>query len=235
MKNLLLVKVKAVLEAIAAAPRPVAINELAKSLNLPLPTLSRITADLVEMGLVDKIDYHHLVPGLGMLHLGECARQNIPLIRQAEPLCRRFSSQYGKFSFIIAGISEGAVYTIYSSNPTYSDRATLWACGLGTLLLATSGKDMSEARECYLREFPRADVAEKLIFEREYETIQQKKHLFRLNTMRLWSLSMPFSYHKSSCGICFFGTAPQNTPPERFSFECAKVIAKLNNLTGMEE
>ena len=121
MKNLLLVKVKAVLEAIAAAPQPTALNELAKSLNLPLPTLSRITADLVEMGLVDKIDYHHLAPGLGMLRLGECARQNIPLIQQVVPLCQRFAAQYGNISFIIAAISGNSIFQIYSINPAFSD------------------------------------------------------------------------------------------------------------------
>lgn len=235
MKNLLLVKVKAVLEAIAAAPQPTALNELAKSLNLPLPTLSRITADLVEMGLVDKIDYHHLAPGLGMLRLGECARQNIPLIQQVVPLCQRFAAQYGNISFIIAAISGNSIFQIYSSNPAFSDSAILWSSGIATVLLAASGKDLSQAQQCYLQKFPQAEIAEKLIFEREFESVLQKKHLFRISTMRLWSLSMPFNYHNNSCGVSFFGNAPKDTSPERFIFECAKLIAKLNSLTDVNE
>jgi len=61
MKNLLLVKMQAVLETLAAEGT-VSLNTLSERLNIPLPTLSRLVSDMVEMKLVEKIDYYRIAP-----------------------------------------------------------------------------------------------------------------------------------------------------------------------------
>ena len=63
MKSSLMFKAASILEAICASKHPVAIKELTGILDLPLPTVSRLCADLIEIGLLEKTDYHHLVPG----------------------------------------------------------------------------------------------------------------------------------------------------------------------------
>ena len=66
MKNQLLGKVQTVLETLICAKKPLSIKELSDQLAMPLPTVSRLCSDLVEMGLIEKTDYHHLVPGISL-------------------------------------------------------------------------------------------------------------------------------------------------------------------------
>ena len=65
MKNLLLHKVRLVLETLAAHGT-VSLNELSTRLNIPLPTLSRLISDMAEMKLVEKIDYYRIAPAAGL-------------------------------------------------------------------------------------------------------------------------------------------------------------------------
>ena len=54
MKSSLLSKAGAVLEAVCRLDHPVAIKELTQMLDMPLPTVSRLCADLVDLRLLEK-------------------------------------------------------------------------------------------------------------------------------------------------------------------------------------
>ena len=80
MKSSLLTKAGAVLEAVCSLDHPAAIKELTGILQLPLPTVSRLCADLVEIGLLEKTDYHHLIPGIALIRFGSRALELSPLL-----------------------------------------------------------------------------------------------------------------------------------------------------------
>ena len=88
MKNLLLAKTFAVLDAISGADGEILFRDLAARLEIPPPTLSRIVADLLEQGMIEKRGRGRLVPACGMLRLGQRAYRNSPLCRAAAPLLR---------------------------------------------------------------------------------------------------------------------------------------------------
>ena len=55
MKNQLLSKVCKVLDAVVCSDKPLTLRELADKLDMPTATVGRITSDLTEMALLEKI------------------------------------------------------------------------------------------------------------------------------------------------------------------------------------
>ena len=84
--------------------------------------------------------------------------------------------------------------------------------------------------EC-LRQFrqntPRCSEADVLIFERELEHIRNARQLFRTTAMRYWSCAIPFNYREMCCGICFYGSAPENCSREKFDLECSLLVSRI--------
>ena len=115
MKSSLLSKAASVLEAVCSVDHPVAIKELTGILDLPLPTVSRLCADLVESGLLEKTDYHHLIPGITLMRFGQRTKELSPLISTLKTAVDDYSGSSG-LNAVVFGFQKNSFFNILSSS-----------------------------------------------------------------------------------------------------------------------
>lgn len=233
MKNLLLVKVRQILDAVICSPEPISLHELSEKFSIPSPTVSRIASDLVEMGLIEKIGYHHYASGPGMVAFGDLGRRNCRLFRAAEPLVRNFAANFN-MNALLGGIYDDKLFQVFSCGQVETNHRLLWRTGLATALLAADGVSKADAILLYNEEYPEADAAERLIFEQELDNAKNQKQLVRISSMRQWSVSMPFICNGVTCALCVFGAAPANRTPEGFCFDLSVLVSKIRSVSSMD-
>ena len=204
MKSSLLTKAGSVLEAVCMMDRPVAIKELTKSLGMPLPTVSRLCADLVEIGLLEKTDYHHIIPGIALIRFGNRAKQLSPLISALDQPITDYVNLSGLNASVYAYDKE-CFFHVYSNSPNNPAQDALRYTGAFLVLLAAANVPESKAADIIMREYPDMPATEKVICDREYHIVQQQKILTRNLPGRKWMISMPFAYDNVSCSLSFYG------------------------------
>lgn len=224
MKNRLLNKVLLVLDALAESGA-LSVNELAERFSIPLPTMSRLLSDMVEMKLVEKIDYYRVAPAPGLIRLGECARKHSALVQKISPALNRFAEKI-QMNVLLAGIDKNTMFTIYHHGKTAGDENIIHDTGLALVLLHQTGATPDECREFMIKNHPGISDTDLLILNREMESLNDERQLFRANTMRQWSCAMGFTYRGLDCGFCFYGRAPECSR-ERFVLDCSMVLSHI--------
>ena len=117
MKNKLLGKTLRVLEMIASSPEPLPLKTVASELKMTPGTLSRITSDLCEYGLIEKIGYHRVRPSLGLIRLGQDAMKNLSLQRVVPPLIRARAEEQDA-NGVFVGLHQLNLVYLYSTAST---------------------------------------------------------------------------------------------------------------------
>ena len=225
MKNLLLQKFHQVLEHIAVNGSAT-LNELAEKLDIPLPTLSRLVSDMVEMQLLEKLDYYRIAPAPGLIRLGECSKKHSFLLRNAVPKLREFSEKK-RMNSIFAGFDGQNIFELFSTCLPENHPVSVWESGLAPVIMTAAGISDGECLRQFRQNTPRCSEADVLIFERELEHIRNARQLFRTTSMRYWSCAIPFNYREMCCGICFYGSAPENCSREKFDLECSLLVSRI--------
>lgn len=231
MKNLILRKMQLVLEQLAARGS-VTINGLSEELDIPLPTLSRLISDMTEMKLVEKTDYFHITPAAGLIRMGECAKKNAFLVRTAVPILRNYAGSL-QMNSLLAGFDENMMFEIFSNGGNAVWSNAIWDSGLALVLMHRAKMPLPECRKFFQLNNPASSDTDLLIFEREMEQIENQQMLFRTNTMRQWSCSLPFIYRDTVYGFCIYGKAP-DLSRERFSLDCSLVLSRINSALNGE-
>ena len=231
MKNRLLSKVLLVLDALAEAGS-LSVSELAEMFSIPLPTMSRLLSDMVEMKLVEKLDFYRVAPAPGLIRLGECARKHSALVRKISPVLNRHAEKI-QMNVLLAGFDKNTMFTIYHHGKSAGNENIIQDSGLALVLLNQSGAAPEECRNFLKKNHPGISDTELLIFTREMESISDEHLLFRANTMRQWSCSMGFSCRGLDCGFCFYGKAPECSR-ERFVLDCSMVLSHVTAILKEE-
>lgn len=231
MKSSLLAKAGAVLEAVCSVNHPVAIKELTKLLKMPLPTVSRLCADLVEIGLLEKTDYHHLIPGIALVRFGDRAKQLSPLIETLERPVNDYVALSG-LNVAIHGFDRNCFFHIYSCHQNGPVQDTLRFTGAFQVLMAAADVSTEEAKDLIFTKYPDMPVTEQVICEREFEVVQKQKILTRLAPNRKWMITMPFSYNGIVCSLSCYGQGKEDRTVEAELFEISKVLSRIR--TGLD-
>ncbi|MBR7121379.1 MAG: helix-turn-helix domain-containing protein [Lentisphaeria bacterium] len=231
MKSSLLSKAGAVLEAVCSLDRPVAIKELTGVLKMPLPTVSRLCADLVAMRLLEKTDYHHLIPGITLIRFGHRARKLSPLITTLQQPVNDYVNLSG-LNAAVYGFDRDCFFHIYSREHNSPVQDTLRYTGAFIVLLAAAGVNAERAQELVLARYPDMPVTEKVICDREFSVVEQQKILTRVAPNRKWMISMPFYYENIACCLSFYGQGKEESTVEAELFEISKVLSRIR--TGLD-
>ena len=231
MKSSLLAKAGAVLEAVCSVNHPVAIKELTKLLKMPLPTVSRLCADLVEIGLLEKTDYHHLIPGITLMRFGYSAQQLSPLISILEQPINDFTNLSG-LNVAVYGFDQKRFFHICTAGQNNLVRDPLRYTGMFLVLLAAADIPADEAQRLVLQKYPDMPVTEQVICDREYAFVQKQKILSRVAPNRKWMISMPFYYNNIACAISCYGQGKEDRTVEAELFEMSKALSRIR--TGLD-
>lgn len=237
MKNLLLAKTFAVADAVAGANGEISFAELSEKLAIPGPTLSRITADLVEAGMIEKHGRSIFRPSFGMVRIGQQALRSSPLRRQVEPPLRERAAMLevnGIFAvmhrdeLIFLCRTDGA--NLYSA-PVSSDYAP-WRSGLALVILAARG-DRTAGEEWLKRVInrerynPRRELE---TFRRRFDEAVGHGYLLLREVGRRWSVCFPVGRGNDYHAVGFFGDAPERRNFDRLTFECSLLASRLASL-----
>ena len=231
MKSTLLNKAASVLEAVCSVDHPVAIKELTKILNLPLPTVSRLCADLVESGLLEKTDYHHLIPGIALIRFGQRTKELSPLISTLKTVVDDYSSISGLNAAVFA-FQKNSFFNIYSCEKDNPIQDSLRYTGAFLVLLASAGVKAEKAQKIVVEKYPDMPVTEQVICDREFSELQTRKTLTRVASGRKWSITMPFVYDRIPCTLSFYGVGKENSTVEAELFNIGKVLSRIR--TGLD-
>lgn len=227
MKNQLLGKVQSVLETLSGSQKPLSIKELSAQLSLPLPTLSRLCSDLIEMGLIEKTDYHHLVPGISLIRYGNMAAEISPLLNISGAMIRDYVWKNG-LNALLYGYDKGNFFKIFDCAKQYSEsRKAFWQTGAFQVLLAASGKNLQDALEEIGKIFSGVTVEEMLIIEREYEKLLKEKILVRSGINRHYAVTIPFRYREIYCAASFYGHISKENSPDKVYFESLRIVNRI--------
>ncbi len=226
MKNQLLGKVQLALEALSRAGKPLSIKELSEKIAVPLPTLSRLCSDLIEMGLVEKTDYHHLVPGTSLIRYGVRASEISPLLNYSGEIIREFAEK-NSLNALLYGYEKGSFFKMFDFTGNHPDVNAFWRTGAFQVPLVSAGKNLQKALEEIKRFFPDMTVEERLIIEREYEKLLKEKILVRSGINRQYAVTLPFSYRKIYCALSFYGHISKESSPDKLVFESLRVVSRI--------
>lgn len=231
MKNKLLAKAGAVLDVLCAASGAVSLKELAEKLNMPLPTLSRLCNDMVEMQWLEKSDYHHFVPGVAMLRFGSRVEQLSPYATAAMPLMREYSLRSG-LNGILFGYSREVFFRICSCAQKYSDHNVFRRSGAFLALMYICDVAMDDCRQVIERIFPDFSGVEINMIEREYYELQKQHLLLRINSMRQWYITVPFLRENGGYALTFYGQGPEKVKVETVCAEVSAVADQIRSAWG---
>ena len=202
-------------------------------LDIPLPTLSRLISDMVEMDLLEKVDHYRVAPAPGLIRLGECAKSHSPHYRYMVPEIRKFSEKM-QMNAELAGMKEENMFSFFSASLYRNHVMTPWESGLKPVLLIMSGTPMERCLQLFSQENPGASAMDRVILERELESVRNEKKLFRTNTMRQWCWASAFCSRNMWFGLCFYGSAAENCSRERFDIECSMLTGRIMSALNEE-
>jgi hypothetical protein len=232
MKNLLLQKFHQVLE-IVAVNGVRTLSELSAELDIPLPTLSRLISDMTEMNLLEKIDHYRVAPAPGLIRLGECAKMHSRNYQLMVPEIRKFSEKM-QMNTVLAGMENEIMFNLFSNSLPRNHVLTPWENGLKPVLLTMSGVPAERCLQLFSEAHPGISFTERMILERELESVAREKKIFRTNTVRQWSWASAFVSRRMWLGICFYGNAVENCSRERFDIECSMLTSRIMSAINEE-
>ncbi|MCI5779374.1 MAG: helix-turn-helix domain-containing protein [Lentisphaeria bacterium] len=233
MKNRLLAKTGAVLDALCAAAGPMTVRELAGQLGLPTPTVSRLCGDLAEMGWLEKTDYHHYAPGLALIRFGFHAERLSPFVARAFPLIEAFSVETG-LNGLLSGYDGVRFFRICGCAQKSSDRNILRRSGAFLALLFAYGLSVDAARTEARKFYSDLSEVERNTLDREFDALAARKLLLRIGTMRQWYVTVPFLCADCACALTFYGRGTEEQQVERICDEVTQLAARIRNVrTGL--
>jgi len=225
MKNQLLGKVGKVLDAVIASETPLTLQLLAEMLDMPTATVGRITADLTEMNLLEKVDYHTFAPAPGMARFGLAAQEKSQLLKKAVPLIDDFVSAL-KMNAVLVMFDGGYISKLYLCGEKISP-GYIYRSGVEVMALAASGIDQKEAFDILNRKYPGISGTERLLLERELTQAEKSGALLRVKSMYECSFALPFYFNDKLYTLAVYGVLPETSTQERFCFDCSLLVSKI--------
>ena len=229
MKNRLLAKSGAVMEAVCAADAPLSVRELSELLKLPVPTLSRLCRDLAELGWLEKTDYHHFAPGLAMIRFGSLSKRLSPLAASAAPQIEALSRETG-LNGQLAGCDGKHFFRLCSFALKASDAQIYRRSGADVALLFASGLDAEAAKNAILATHPNLSEVDRNAIDREFDALRTQEYLLRVGTMRHWYITVPFRHGDFGFAATFYGQGNADQSPERICGEVTLLTARIRAL-----
>ena len=241
MKNLLLAKSFAVLDAISGADGEIRFRDLAARLEIPPPTLSRIVSDLLEQGMIEKRGRGRLVPACGMLRLGQRARRNSPLCRAAAPLLRERAAKLEVGAAFFAFEHDELVLLCRTGEPAPGADAMSpdflpWRAGPALVIHASRG-DRRAAEEWAQTVIDRGRFGlsrELELFRSRFDEAAAHGYLLMREVGREFSVTFPVGRGVNCHAVEFFGDAPEQRNFDRLTLECSLLASRLGALVRRE-
>ncbi len=231
MKNKLLAKAGAVLDVLCSAPAAMSLKELSEKLDMPVPTLSRLCNDMVEMRWLEKCDYHHFAPGVAMLRFGSHAERLSPYAAAASPLVREYSLRSG-LNGILFGYDKDTFFRICSCAQKFSDHNVLRRSGAFLALLCVCKTGSEKAKKLINEIYPDLSRVEINTLEREYDNLQKQNLLLRVGSMRQWYITVPFQWKNIGCALTFYGQGSEKSSVESTCAEATLVTSRIRSAWG---
>ena len=231
MKNLLTAKILAVLDCVADAEAPLTLKEVRMRTGLPSAVVSRICADLVEGGYLERDGYHAVAAAVGLLRLGSGALRNSPFLQQALPILRRRAGTLGIRTSMV-GLSGGRLCCFYRSASwggiESASKEPWWRFETAALLLPPVGD--AEDEKSFARRVAAAAGGEiPAPLRPTLRRISAERQVLRRDLLHGWTVALPLPGHPEYAASLFGVELPAGgTPLLRMLDECRILAERLD-------
>lgn len=198
MNNLLTGKIFRVIELVLAETHPVSLKYLREKSGISGAVVSRIVADLIEIGMLEKSGYHEVVPSVGMLRMGMAAQSSMPLLKKLRAVLAARLPALG-VSGAVYILDNGLPVEIFSSHPLRPFQAGdnfTTAAVLALLAPLPEGGGVIE-----IPEFP----AGKYDLAGLQKTARRDGCIIRESAGSGWEIYAPFRWYGGSGVLSFYG------------------------------
>jgi IclR family pca regulon transcriptional regulator len=232
-------KVFAVLEVVASGEKPVTLKEIARRTGHHPSTVSRILADLAEIGYVRKESYREFSLDLGLVPLGQMALTHFPLARLAIPLVAGSAARLG---------CHGALVGLHRDRLVYLYRSTLQQ-GSGTLpedfryplhranssMALLSARPDEEARrllaESLKAETGRAPAAKVAALMKRLAAARRDGYA-TVREGRDWNVAFPLAHGGRTFAVSLHGTDAGAGGLDKRVLECSLLVRRIEAAAG---
>jgi DNA-binding IclR family transcriptional regulator len=232
MKTKVLGKALEVLELVAWSDGPLSLKSLCRESGLSLATASRLSADLVEAGLMRKSGYRSFEPSLGLIHLGQRAMLNYVFPKKANRLLRARCKALGLKGGLAGIFKDRVVYLYNSAHDEAPDRLGMPFTGhpfnsnIALVVLGASrGKKaalrvLRESAGRHLKGIALKNSIES--FKARLESLEREGHSF-LDGGAYWNASVPLRWREQTLGLALYGSPDEAKEPARLIREVKRL------------
>jgi len=231
MNNLLTAKILRVLDCVADAEAPLTLKELRSRTGLPAAVVSRICADLVEGGYLERDGYHAVAAAPGLLRLGAGALRNSPFLRQSLPILRARAANLGVRTSLV-GLSGGKLCCFFRSASWggigTASREPWWRFEAAALLLAPEEGETAENFSLRVAASAGGEVPGALL--PELPRIAAEKRVVRRDLLHGWNVALPLPEHPGYAVSLFGVELPAlGSPQLRMLEECRRLAERIDD------
>jgi DNA-binding IclR family transcriptional regulator len=232
-------KVFAVLDVVASGDGPVALKEISARTGHHPSTVSRILADLVEIGYVRKESYREFSLDLGLVPLGQKALTHFPLARLAGPLVAEAAGRLGCDGALVGLHRDRLVYlyrgAMQRAPGTLSEDFgyPLHRSNCAAVLLA--GRPEEESRRLFAGSL-KAETG-KAPARRIDEALERVAGALRdgysvLTEEDGWNVAFPLAYRGRPFAVAFYGRGEMPGSSEKIVLECSLLARRIESAAG---
>jgi len=232
-------KVFAVLDVVASGDGPVTLKDIAKRTGLHPSTVSRVLADLAEIGYVRKDSYREFSLDLGLVPLGQKALSHFPLAWLAVPLIAESAARLGCHGALVGLHRDRLVYlyrsTLQKGAGTLAEdyQFPLHRSNCGTVLLAARQED--EARRLLaasLKAESGRSPAGGLGALVKRLAAARKEGYATVTDGGDWNVAFPLAYRGRTFAISLHGTGGAPGGIEKRVLECSLLARRIEAAAG---
>jgi DNA-binding IclR family transcriptional regulator len=229
-------KVFAVLGVIAESDSAVSLKAISERTGHNPSTLSRILANLVEIGYVRKESYREFSLDLGLIPLGQKALSHFPLPRIANPLIHETAVKLG-VQGALAGMHRDRMVYLYRSRiqeetgPLSEDyRYPLHRSNCGLAIL--SGVDDKEAKRLLSaslraeRPGRKLSLAELKRLLKQVAAVREDGYSWMLEK-QAWNVAFPLSYRGRTFAVSLHAGGKPPGKREKVILECSLLARRI--------
>ena len=218
-------RVLQILALVSSSPKPTLLKEITAALGVHPSMVSRMTADLIEAGLLTKVTYRSVIATPALALIGQRAAKNHPAAQIALPLLRTRTKELGYTCEFATLTSMGLYHFYHVLRETPAASVPLWRSDPAAVCMAAEKMSKEECLEYLTRvNAPEQGIA---FFMERFEAASQTQILQNRHQGRFWQLTAPLICGDLVCALSFAGVSTADM--EKAEFEVARAAMQIRS------
>lgn len=220
-------RVLQILNFVVLSREPVKLKAIGDALGLHPSMVSRIVADLVSGGLLNKCTYRSVIPSPALALLGRRAGENHPVTRIAGEILTGPLERMGLYG-ALSTLEIDSFYHFFWKWEHLPFTETIWRSDSAAMIFAAVPEQETEEK---LRAMvPAENQLELNRFLTRIREGAEKRYLVNFNSGRFWQLTFPVQCGTVNCALTV--ASVERPEDENIFYECSKLASRIHSAYG---